>query len=380
MSSLVRAGPPSRSIVYFLDGARSAVLADDSESLERWLRNAGDKPGRNDFAKSYLVWFDVPPIPSEFPETGGDVLSHVPPELLLPLLQPGCPLPILIGTPTSSGPALAGVVVRGAPEKTLQRGFRKGRIPSDRLVGSFASHDVVRVRVDRVDGSWVHGRDIDPDYPSLAGKTVCIVGCGAIGGVVGRLLAQSGVGGFILVDNDDLTPPNTSRHALGIAAVGENKAKAVASLLERDFPHLHEVRKCPQRFEDLQDSDLDAIANADLIVSAGVPHVTDVAIDRWRQAKAHHVPHLMTWTEEFALAGHAVAVFGSDTIHDYFDSTGVPIIALTDWDDTANTRAIEAGCGNIFQPHGVVDLQAIVTLAARLSLDILTGAVTASSR
>ena len=378
--SLVRAGPPSREIVYYIDGTHRAVLADSAAALEAWLRNAGKNPGRKDIGTSYLLWLSAPPIPSEFPEKGQDVFEHVPPEVLQSILRPGCPLPILIGAQTTTGAALAGVVVRGASEADLQRGFRKGRIPYERVKTSFASRQLTRGRVARVDGAWIHGRDVDPSYSTLAETTVCIVGCGAIGSIVARLLAQSGVGSFILVDHDNLTPPNTSRHALGNASIGENKTKALAALLQRDFPHLREVRNCPKRFEDLQPNDQEAIAGASLILSAGVPFATDAAIDRWRRSKAERVPHVMAWTEEFALVGHAVAVFGSDTIHDYFDGNGEPTIALTDWDAAVQTRHVEAGCGNVFQPHGAIDLHAVVTLAARSALDILTGTIAVTSR
>lgn len=67
---------------------------------------------------------------------------------------------------------------------------------------------------------------------------MAIVGCGAIGAAVARLLAQAGVGELLLVDGDELTVANASRHPLGIDHVGLNKATAMAAVLRRQLPHL----------------------------------------------------------------------------------------------------------------------------------------------
>ena len=84
--------------------------------------------------------------------------------------------------------------------------------------------------------------------------------------------------------------------------------------------------------------------------------------------------------EEYAIVGHAVALVGGDTLFAGITSEGIPAFSLTDWPSDAKTVIVEAGCGNAFQPHGVVDFSPSTTLATKLALDVLTERVTASSR
>jgi molybdopterin/thiamine biosynthesis adenylyltransferase len=77
----------------------------------------------------------------------------------------------------------------------------------------------------------------------LADKAVTLVGCGAIGGYLARMLAQMGAGlgkgRLTLIDGDILDVFNIRRHALGASAIGRFKADAVAEVTLRDFPGLN---------------------------------------------------------------------------------------------------------------------------------------------
>jgi tRNA A37 threonylcarbamoyladenosine dehydratase len=55
----------------------------------------------------------------------------------------------------------------------------------------------------------------------LGGKSVAIVGLGSGGGFVALALAMSGVGRFILVDDDTLEPANIVRHVADLRYVGK---------------------------------------------------------------------------------------------------------------------------------------------------------------
>ena len=57
-----------------------------------------------------------------------------------------------------------------------------------------------------------------------------------------------------------------------------------------------------------------------------------------------------------------------------------PAFRLTDWPAGTGGLIVEAGCGNVFQPHGAVDLQPSIAMAAELVLDALLGRVPASCR
>lgn len=74
----------------------------------------------------------------------------------------------------------------------------------------------------------------------LAGKAIVIVGCGAIGGYLVRMLIQLGAGfeggRLLLVDDDKLEPANIRRHALGMDQIDRAKAEACAKAACEHFP------------------------------------------------------------------------------------------------------------------------------------------------
>jgi len=100
---------------------------------------------------------------------------------------------------------------------------------------------------------------------SLADKSVLLVGAGSVGSLAGLLLAEAGIGRFLVVDNDRLDAANLSRHACGIEDLGRRKARAVAELLARRAvsaePH-------DQDLLELADGELDAlVGSVDLVVA-----------------------------------------------------------------------------------------------------------------
>jgi hypothetical protein len=356
------------------------VLADDRASLKAWLLHSGRNVCDKQIVKTGLLWLDSPILPSEYPELGRDLLRHFPEGGIDTYIVPGDPLPLLMCTQTETGPVFVGVVLHGARQKDLARGFRHiGKVPRTYITQSYAARALQRCKVERVDADWVHGRDRNLEQAVLRTKRVAIVGCGALGGAVARLLAQAGVSKFILVDSDDLASHNTARHVLGQRFLGWNKARAVARMLTEDFPHIQQAHSINVPFEALAEKDLNAMADCDLIVSAGLDLRSDAFLDRWRYALEAPPVHLSTWTEEYAVAGHAVALFGQSSLLAQIGPNGVPTFLVTDWPNGSTTH-IEAGCGNAFQPHGAADLSAVTMLAAQLALDVLSGRCTSSRR
>lgn len=75
----------------------------------------------------------------------------------------------------------------------------------------------------------------------LAACNVVLVGCGAVGGYLARILGQMGAGideFLTLIDPDVLSFSNTRRHALGLNSFGKNKATACRQAILSDFPAL----------------------------------------------------------------------------------------------------------------------------------------------
>lgn len=95
----------------------------------------------------------------------------------------------------------------------------------------------------------------------LAQKRVGVVGLGSGGGFVALSLAMSGVGQFVLVDDDALEAANVVRHVADLRYIGQPKAQVVAELIRHRSPQAV-VETCVGRIED----HLDALENLDLLV------------------------------------------------------------------------------------------------------------------
>jgi hypothetical protein len=380
--SLSRPRGESREVFYYTDRINGRIVFADSKSeLVNWLRNSGSNPADREMLPTWLLRLCRPWAPKEYPELGRDLLSQLPEAILRRVLNPGRACPLVFEARTPTGPAFAAVLLHGAAERELVKGFRGiAKVPISRILASFSGRAVQRCPVARVDGPWVHGRGHDEDYPAIRSKSVALVGCGAIGGSLAKLLAQTGVGKFLLIDPDDLTPANVARHVLGMRYIGENKARATAQMLRRDFPHIEAVMPYTRRFQQLTARELEAVSNADLIISAGIDFDGDAMLNAWRRQLATPPAHLCTWTEAYAIVGHAVLIYGADSLMAGFDETEQPLFRLTDWTENSAAMVLEAGCGNLFQPHGMVALQPTVVLAARLAIDVLLERVPKSCR
>jgi molybdopterin/thiamine biosynthesis adenylyltransferase len=95
----------------------------------------------------------------------------------------------------------------------------------------------------------------------LGRKSVAVIGLGSGGGFVAQALAMSGVGRFILIDNDTLEPGNVVRHIADRRYVGQTKVEATADLIRQRNPAA-EVRAIVGLLED----HIDALAGTDLVV------------------------------------------------------------------------------------------------------------------
>ncbi|WPG36217.1 ThiF family adenylyltransferase [Variovorax sp. EBFNA2] len=379
--SIVKSQRSSRQIVCYFDAGGRIIFGEDRESLTRWLRNWGRNPSVKEIFPSGLLRLSRPWIPEDYPEIGQDLIKLLPEEVLRGVITAGRPAPLLIEVATATGPGFAAVVLEGAKEKDLSNGFRHiTRVPHQRIVDSFAARPIQRIPVARADEAWIHGRDHNPAHLELMTKKVAIVGCGAVGAAVALLLAQAGVGELLLVDSDSLTTANVGRHPLGLNHVGLNKASALSLVLRMRYPHLSFESAFPVRFEELTRPDREKLAGADLIVTAGIDFDGEAALDAWRIDLPRPPALVSTWVEEFAAAGHAVLLYGKQSIRPAFDESERPRFRLTDWPEDAGALIVEAGCGNVFQPHGVVDLHPTVGMAAGLVVDALSGQVPDSSR
>lgn len=108
-------------------------------------------------------------------------------------------------------------------------------------------------RVERLLGS--HNLEV------LRQKRVGVVGLGSGGGFVALSLAMSGVGNFVLIDNDMLDAQNVVRHVADHRHVGQPKVDVMAELIKQRNPNA-QVKTVQGRIED----HLDALDGLDMLV------------------------------------------------------------------------------------------------------------------
>ncbi len=110
---------------------------------------------------------------------------------------------------------------------------------------------------DRVEG--LLGKDV---LAYLKTRTVGIIGLGSGGSFVAVSLAMSGVGRFILIDNDTIEPTNIVRHAADRRYLGQPKVDAVADLIRQRNPEAV-VKTVVGRIED----HLQLLQEMDVVIS-----------------------------------------------------------------------------------------------------------------
>lgn len=379
--SLVKPGGKSRQVTFFMDYKLSRLLvADTKVNARAWLQNAGTPVSEHDLLPGLLVRLKKPWRPNEFPKTVGDAIRYLPEDAVRATLLPNRRSLLLFEATTLTGPVFAAVLTSGANSDKIKNGFRSwAQVPFEHIKRAMAQQRVERMVVSRVDASWIHGRGHSPDQADLSARKVAIVGCGAVGSEIAALLAKAGIGELTLVDGDDLQSANVGRHLLGIDYLGQNKAKGLATELQRRLPHLKIGAIYRTKFERLTPAELGRLDSMDMIVTAGLDIEGEVVVNAWRQTLEHPPAYIGTWVEAYAIVGHAVLLYGKADLMSGFDGEQ-PAFRLTDWPDPVNAVIVEAGCGNVFQPHGAIDLQPTIAMAARLALDALLGRVPSSCR
>ena len=373
VTSLLEPKGPSRRISVWCDG-NEAVLGEDRDVTERWLRNRRIEATCNSektFLDGLLIWLPRPPVPAEYPRTGSDLLKmKLEPDVkeMLAALTKSVPssIVIVLGSMSANGPVFGALVVR-KPERPQNRrgksdgltdGFRPEKIPKELLMGRYLGGSGVMQSavVSRADPAWVHGRDNNHWQPLLHASKVAILGCGSVGSTIARLLAQSGVGNILLVDPEKLEWANISRHALGAESVGEFKARALAEQIKASFPHIRSVRSEEARVSQDSATLMANLLSYDLIISTMGHWASECFLNDWQQVTDKAPRILYGWVEAHASAAHAVVVVpGGACFRCGLDNHGRPELTVTAWPNNAGLVPGPA-CGASFTPYGAAEL------------------------
>jgi hypothetical protein len=264
----------------------------------------------------------------------------------------------------------------GRAAQAAERGFRPGRAPTRRQLSASRHTPVRRMFVERLDPGFLLPRA--GTVAKFAARTVAVVGCGAVGSHLVERLASLGIGRLRLVDHEKLIPANIHRHALGMEALGCNKAAALCVMLGRRFPHM-KVDYRETRVQDLLESDEDFLITADVLVIALGDETLELRLNRLLRGT---VPRVHTWVEPLGVAQHALSTDttpGSrgclECVFELDEDSGLVNRAAFAAPRQAFKRSI-AGCAGTFTPFTSIDADQAAIEAVTLVSDILLGAQT----
>ncbi|WP_244136893.1 ThiF family adenylyltransferase [Burkholderia pyrrocinia] len=231
---------------------------------------------------------------------------------------------------------------------------------------------VLRLRLDEIGPSYIHSRNLE--FPSLVGKRLTLIGCGAIGGYLAqalvRLGAGTGKGGLLrLVDVGQLEPDNLGRHALGFPSLYQNKAVALREELIRQFPYLQvEAQWDTPRLNDqffATDLIIEATgeeALSSLVNASHMAHRLGPVLYVWVKGNGECVQALWSDSSKFGCFQCLRQGIGSNYRQDRF-----PVL-------TNPPRTKFRGCSS-FTPYAVSAPMSAAALAADMVSDWLKGAV-----
>jgi sulfur-carrier protein adenylyltransferase/sulfurtransferase len=376
-------------LIQIWRGETCSVVGETEEQVLTWLRHKhGEKPQFSSTDPALLVWIKEPLLPKEYPDSAADLLR------IATSLQGGgkllesfakfdkSPFYFVIGADSDNGPCFAGVRasrpvfadIRGRKRDRSVDGFRPGKAPQALLTQRLftSTSTASRIKVDRVDPGWIHGRDHDPRQKEVYSKTVILIGCGSVGGPIAQSLTMAGVGRLLLVDDENLSWANVGRHPLGAESVGQNKAKALADRLQKSYPHSR-IDGFDMTYERFAELHPDLISNCDLIISATADWKSERILNLRQFLGEIAQPIVYVSTEPNACAGHAVLILpGGPCFQCGLHPTGSNKLEVTVWPAEKKER-FEPACGAVFQQYGPIELLGTLSIGASVALDSLLG-------
>ena len=378
-------------IVQVWRGDIKPVVGDSEAQILAWQRKRhGDKPQFNATDDALLLWLEEPLLPSQYPAWAADVYRLAQKSKSNRALierfarTTKTPAYFILAANTQNGPCLAAVRgsrpvtidIRGRRRDRLQNGFRPGKVPqslvAQRLFSTSAKAE--RIRVQRVDSDWIHGRGRDVRHREIRGKKVILAGCGSVGGPVAVQLAMAGVGSIRIIDPETLSWANVGRHPLGADRVGSSKAIELAKDLQQRFPHA-DVHGVCSTYDAFSSGHPNLVQEADLIISATAEWESENLMNLQKINGEITAPILYTWTEPNACAGHGVVIQnGPPCLQCGMTLKGAIRAPITVWTNEEESLS-EPACGGVFHPYGPVELQGTISAAASLALDTLLGKV-----
>ncbi len=222
--------------------------------------------------------------------------------------EAGVPFPVFL----NGSEGMYGIWPKGLPFKLKKSSEFKKPSSQKAAYYRFASKiEVNRYRGCDTSDGYVYGRSL-VKRATLENKRICILGCGTIGSHLAKFAAQSGAGSgekaeLKLVDNQRHEPGNIGRHLLGHTALGHNKAKAVANLLQESYPG-----KVVRPVDGNAVDQFANLAGYDLIVDATGDSTFSNGLNCFRKEQNFYPPIVFIWLEGLGAAAQSFMVAESN--------------------------------------------------------------------
>lgn len=211
---------------------------------------------------------------------------------------------------------------------------------------------------------------------TLLDRTAVISGCGSVGSYVALELARSGVGKFLLIDNDRLSYHNICRHQCGISDVGRLKVNAVADRI-RDINPSASIAAAPEIIELVELKVWEQwLGPKSVIIGCADNREADLYANRLSQLFL--TPFLSIGLWERAFAGELFWSMPLQTPCYYcvFGTRGASALSFR----SSQNRRIYTGEEDIakitFEPGISVDIGFVTNIGIKIALDLLNATPT----
>lgn len=209
-------------------------------------------------------------------------------------------------------------------------------------------------------------------------KTVALIGLGALGSRVAELLAQAGVGKFILCDLDRMNTGNVARHVGGLTDFGAKKTDVVMRRIFNINPHLQIVRFWDGSVLASLDGFADFISSADVVVSTVADENVESAMNQMavigdktvvygRAMRRGSMGRVFAVRPRIDACKTCIGLHARDARDGL--KTGSDWIEVTEREEDVLIHE----CGRPVIPASAIDLSFIASLTARVGLDLLEG-------
>jgi hypothetical protein len=370
---------------YYTKIDRKILISDSIPKAEKWLSDYLNKVKIDDyiFKKCAVFYLNKPIYPYQYPKNNRELadLIESSDKILLNNLVPNeyDSVPVVITFNTENGPAYGCVWLTEPSEFNQMKkkyeyhrfnGFKnKKNAPPERYFSTHAKTEFASVEV--LNKEWLIERGGKGYFPEISKSKISIIGCGALGSGIARLLTQAGVGSINLIDQEFLEWNNIGRHLLGAEYVGQKKTDGLKSYLCKQLPASTNIESYPYNWEQAFKKDSSILSSQDLIISTTGNWDSEDALNYLFNNNAYIPPVLYGWFEPYGICGHSILVtkFGG-CFSCGIDSFGNFIHPLTLWSQD-NYLKREPACSAMYNTYGLIDIQPIQAMIVSTVLDYL---------